>query len=70
MPLVGHAEGKDWHWHSSGDSFENGAVFKQTGSRVRPNYNRHQTFPAASADEVRSLTKDAGALRCSAGAAC
>ncbi|KAF7031027.1 hypothetical protein CFC21_042416 [Triticum aestivum] len=70
MPLVGHAEGKDWHWHSSGDSFENGAVFKQTGSRVRPKYNRHQAFPAASSGEVRSLTKDAGALRCSAGAAC
>ncbi|KAF7038046.1 hypothetical protein CFC21_048276 [Triticum aestivum] len=69
MP-VGHAAGKDWHWHSSGDSFENGAVFKQTGSKVRPNYNKHQAFPAVSASEVRSLTKDAGALRCSARAAC
>uniref|UniRef100_M8B340 Pectate lyase domain-containing protein n=1 Tax=Aegilops tauschii TaxID=37682 RepID=M8B340_AEGTA len=67
---VGHAAGKDWHCHSSGDSFENGAVFKQTGSRVRPNYNRHQAFSAVSAGEVRSLTKDAGALRCFPGAAC
>uniref|UniRef100_M8C0B6 Pectate lyase n=1 Tax=Aegilops tauschii TaxID=37682 RepID=M8C0B6_AEGTA len=69
MP-VGDAAGEDWHWHSTGDSFENGAVFKQTGNRVRPNYNRDQAFPAASSSEVRSLTKDAGALRCSAGAAC
>jgi pectate lyase len=65
------AAGKDdWHWHSVGDSFENGAFFKQMGNRVRPNYNRHQAFPAASSGEVRSLTKDAGALRCSARSAC
>lgn len=69
MP-VGDAAGKEWHWHSTGDSFENGAVFKQTGNRVRPNYNKHQAFLAASSSEVRSLTKDAGALRCSARAAC
>ncbi|KAL6839163.1 hypothetical protein ACP4OV_031054 [Aristida adscensionis] len=62
--------GKDWDWHSVGDSFENGAFFKHTGSRVRPNYNKHQAFAAASADEVRSLTKDAGALRCAAGLPC
>ncbi|TVU42378.1 hypothetical protein EJB05_08780, partial [Eragrostis curvula] len=66
MPVAG----KDWDWHSVGDSFENGAVFKQTGSRVPPNYNKHQAFPAAGADQVRSLTKDAGALTCSVGGAC
>ncbi|RCV30588.1 hypothetical protein SEVIR_6G118000v4 [Setaria viridis] len=62
--------GKDWDWASIGDSFQNGAFFKQTGSRVRPNYNKHQAFAAASANEVRSLTKDAGALSCKAGSAC
>uniref|UniRef100_A0ACD5ZFT9 Uncharacterized protein n=1 Tax=Avena sativa TaxID=4498 RepID=A0ACD5ZFT9_AVESA len=63
--------GQELHWHSVGDSFENGATFKQMGNRVRrPNYNRHQAFPAASSGEVRSLTKDAGALRCSATSAC
>ena len=62
--------GKDWDWASIGDSFQNGAFFKQTGSWVRPNYNKHQAFLAASANEVRSLTKDAGALSCSAGSAC
>ncbi|CAN6315293.1 unnamed protein product [Urochloa humidicola] len=62
--------GKDWDWSSIGDSFENGAFFKQTGSRVRPNYNKHQAFPAANANEVRSLTKDAGVLNCKAGSAC
>uniref|UniRef100_A0A0E0I9R1 Uncharacterized protein n=1 Tax=Oryza nivara TaxID=4536 RepID=A0A0E0I9R1_ORYNI len=52
--------GKDqWHWHSVGDAFENGAW--ETG--VRPNYNRHQAFPAASAGDV-------GALTCSATVAC
>lgn len=64
------AGGKDWDWASIGDSFQNGAFFKQTGSWVRPNYNKHQAFVAASANEVRSLTKDAGALSCSAGSAC
>ncbi|KAK3123157.1 hypothetical protein QOZ80_8AG0624910 [Eleusine coracana subsp. coracana] len=62
--------GDEWDWHSIGDSFQNGAFFKQTGSRVPPNYNKHQVFPAASSDQVRSLTKDAGALRCSVGSAC
>ncbi|KAL6639971.1 hypothetical protein ACP70R_022281 [Stipagrostis hirtigluma subsp. patula] len=66
MPVLG----KDWDWHSVGDSFQNGAFFNQTGTRVRPNYNKHQAFPAASSGEVRSLTKDAGALWCSAGSAC
>jgi pectate lyase len=69
MP-AGDTAGKEWHWHSVGDSFENGAFFQQMGSRVRPNYNRHQAFPAASSSVVRSLTKDAGALRCSARSAC
>lgn len=33
--------------------------FKQLGNRVRPNYNKHQSFPPANSKEVRSLTKDA-----------
>ncbi|GJN35163.1 hypothetical protein PR202_gb23909 [Eleusine coracana subsp. coracana] len=66
MPM----SGDEWDWHSIGDSFQNSAFFKQTGSRVPPNYNKHQVFPAASSDQVRSLTKDAGALRCSVGSAC
>ncbi|CAM0943535.1 unnamed protein product [Alopecurus aequalis] len=65
------AAGKGWSWHSVGDAFENGAFFKQIGDRVRrPNYNRHQAFLAAGSGEVRALTKDAGALRCSARSAC
>ncbi|XP_003571615.2 pectate lyase 1 [Brachypodium distachyon] len=70
MPPVEHAREKEWHWHSVGDHFENGASFNQMGSRVRPNYNKYQAFHAANASEVRSLTKDAGALRCFAKAAC
>ncbi|ONM37225.1 Pectin lyase-like superfamily protein [Zea mays] len=66
MPFAG----RDWDWASVGDSFENGAFFKQTGSRVQPNYNKHQAFAAASSNQVRSLTKDAGALSCSVGSAC
>jgi pectate lyase len=66
MPVAGD----DWDWHSVGDSFQNGAFFTQTGSRVPPNYNRHQAFPAAKSNEVTSLTKDAGALRCLVGSAC
>lgn len=66
MPVAG----REWDWASIGDSFLNGAVFKQTGSRVRPNYNKHQAFAAASSNQVKSLTKDAGVLRCSVGSAC
>ncbi|BAT04727.1 Os08g0286100 [Oryza sativa Japonica Group] len=74
MPAVargGGGGGKDqWHLHSVGDAFENGAFFRQVGNRVRPNYNRHQAFSAASAGDVRALTGGVGALTCSATAAC
>ncbi|KAJ1266870.1 hypothetical protein BS78_07G012700 [Paspalum vaginatum] len=70
MPAPAAAGNDDGDWVSVGDSFENGAFFKQTGARVRPNYNKHQAFAAAGAAQVRSLTKDAGALRCSVRAAC
>uniref|UniRef100_A0A0D9X6A7 Pectate lyase n=1 Tax=Leersia perrieri TaxID=77586 RepID=A0A0D9X6A7_9ORYZ len=67
---VGAAGKAAGNWHSVGDAFENGAFFKQVGNRVRPNYNRHQAFPAASSGEVRSLTSGVGALRCLVTAAC
>ncbi|XP_006659283.2 probable pectate lyase 4 [Oryza brachyantha] len=73
MPAVARdagGKGDQWHWHSVGDAFENGAFFRQVGNRVRPNYNRHQAFPVASAGDVRALTSGVGALRCSAMAAC
>ncbi len=74
MPAVargGGGGGKDqWHLHSVGDAFENGAFFRQVGNRVRPNYNQHQAFSAASAGDVRALTGGVGALTCSATAAC
>ncbi|KAG8046929.1 hypothetical protein GUJ93_ZPchr0008g13029 [Zizania palustris] len=70
MPSVAGVGGKEWHWHSVGDVFENGAFFRQVGNRVPPNYNRQQAFLAASAGDVRALTRGVGALRCSAMAAC
>ncbi|WVZ95479.1 hypothetical protein U9M48_041239 [Paspalum notatum var. saurae] len=70
MPAAAAGTKDDGDWVSVGDSFENGAFFKQTGARVRPNYNKRQAFPAAGAGEVRLLTKDAGALRCSIRTAC
>ncbi|KAL5221558.1 hypothetical protein ABZP36_026271 [Zizania latifolia] len=63
MPAVAGVGGKDWHWHSVGDAFENGAFFRQVGNRVPPNYSRQQAFPAASAGDVRALTSGVGALR-------
>ncbi|EAZ06387.1 hypothetical protein OsI_28616 [Oryza sativa Indica Group] len=40
MPAVargGGGGGKDqWHWHSVGDAFENGAFFRQVGNRGAP----------------------------------
>ncbi|KAH7679645.1 Pectate lyase protein [Dioscorea alata] len=57
-----------WNWVSLKDRFENEAYFKQSGSRARtnPGYNLLQRFRVANANQVRALTRNAGALRCSA----
>ncbi|XP_072993316.1 probable pectate lyase 16 [Typha latifolia] len=60
-----------WNWQSVNDVFINGAFFKETGyGRVKPAYNRQQRFKVGSANAVRALTRNAGALRCSASARC
>ncbi|XP_010253672.1 PREDICTED: putative pectate lyase 2 [Nelumbo nucifera] len=59
-------DGYSWNWQSVKDVFINGAYFRQTGKRgTMPRYNRQQRFPVADARTVRSLTRSAGALRCS-----
>ncbi|XP_074566485.1 putative pectate lyase 2 [Curcuma longa] len=56
-----------WKWRSVNDAFVNGAFFRQTGTGpVRPPYGRKQRFRVARAKAVRALTRDAGALGCSA----
>lgn len=58
--------GRKWNWRSIDDKFINGAFFDATGRGVeKPNYNRDQKFQVGKADQVRALTKDAGALKCS-----
>ncbi|KAF6153407.1 hypothetical protein GIB67_003597 [Kingdonia uniflora] len=50
------------------DMFTNGAYFSQTGhsgAGSGPRYNRQQRFRISDARAVRSLTRSAGALRCS-----
>ena len=57
--------------HSMNDVFKNGARFIETGAgRVKPNYNREQVFLVADVRTVRSLTKSAGALRCTPQSRC
>ncbi|KAJ3692964.1 hypothetical protein LUZ60_012059 [Juncus effusus] len=62
--------GNLWNWKSIGDMFENRARFKQSGRRIRPGYNKQQYFRAESANRIRMLTKDAGALFCSTRTRC
>ncbi|XP_039127908.1 pectate lyase 1-like [Dioscorea cayenensis subsp. rotundata] len=65
---IGGRSSKLWNWVSLKDRFENKAYFKQSGRRTRtnPGYNRMQRFRVANANQVRALTRNAGALRCSA----
>lgn len=54
-----------WRFYSVSDVFENGASFVQTAAGgAKPHYNHEQVFTVADARTVRSLTKAAGALRC------
>ncbi|KAL4638819.1 hypothetical protein ACB092_03G174400 [Castanea dentata] len=60
-----------WKFYSVNDVFENGARFIETGAGgVKPNYNHEQVFQVADARTVRSLTKSAGALRCTPRSRC
>ncbi|KAF5186477.1 Pectate lyase [Thalictrum thalictroides] len=57
---------RSWNWRSVNDLFLNGARFSQTGKGpAQPHYSRQQRFRVARARNVRSLTRSAGALRCS-----
>ncbi|KAJ3675739.1 hypothetical protein LUZ60_004781 [Juncus effusus] len=62
--------GTSWNWQSVGDTFENGARFKQSGRIIRPKYNKQQFFRDENANRVRMLTKDAGAILCSSRIRC
>lgn len=67
----GKALAKSWNLRSEHDAFENGAFFRKSGTGVAsPRYNAHQRFMATSPGAVRSLTRNAGALRCSTKARC
>jgi len=62
--------GQFWNFKSVGDYFENGAMFKSTGERVKPKYTAEQAFQAADAKSVKTLTKSSGAMRCIVGSKC
>ncbi|CAL9749197.1 unnamed protein product [Musa acuminata subsp. burmannicoides] len=71
LRMVGEGGGTSWNWQSVNDAFLNGAFFRQAGSPVAaPRYNRRQVFPVARPADVRSLTSNAGALRCRTGRRC
>lgn len=52
-----------WNWRSSGDLFENGAFFTDSGSRGAGNfYAKATSFLARPAVMVAAMTNDAGPL--------
>ncbi|XP_020263169.1 probable pectate lyase 16 [Asparagus officinalis] len=54
-----------WNFKSVGDGFVNGARFGQANeSQSGPLYASQQMFTVGKQEEVRSLTRDAGALKC------
>ncbi|XP_043689355.1 putative pectate lyase 2 [Telopea speciosissima] len=60
-----------WKWRSSGDLFLNGAYFVQSGyGSCNPQYGGYQSFTAAPAFMVPTLTAGAGPLQCYAGRRC
>lgn len=60
-----------WNWKSVNDAFVNGAFFKAVGvvKGLAP-YKKLQSFPVANVGDVRMLTRDAGAIRCSIRSRC
>ncbi|KVH96125.1 pectate lyase 4-like [Cynara cardunculus var. scolymus] len=71
QPDIPEAEWKSWNWRSTGDLFENGAVFIDSGAdpQLTPEQQAGMIAPEPAAS-VPTLTKDAGFLTCSPGAPC
>ncbi|KAJ1425120.1 Pectin lyase fold/virulence factor [Sesbania bispinosa] len=69
---VSHRNGDRWEFHSVRDAFENGASFTVTkgGHVPKPNYSKEQDFEVVDVKCVRSLTRWAGALRCTKTSLC
>ncbi|CAN1854408.1 Putative pectate lyase 2 [Linum perenne] len=62
---------KQWKWRSSGDVFENGAYFVQSGyGTCTPPYTRAQSFKVAAGSLTPALTSGAGPLSCSPRKSC
>ncbi|CAN0852704.1 Putative pectate lyase 2 [Linum grandiflorum] len=62
---------KQWKWRSSGDVFENGAYFIESGfGQCTPPYTRSQSFKVADGALTPALTSAAGPLSCSSGKPC
>jgi pectate lyase len=54
---------ESWNWRSSGDLFENGAFFTDSGAQGSGNlYAKATSFSARPAVMVSSMTNDAGPL--------
>ena len=60
-----------WNWKSVNDAFLNGAFFKAVGvvNGLAP-YQKVQSFPVANVRDVTTLTRNAGAIRCSIRSRC
>ncbi|CAL1397574.1 unnamed protein product [Linum trigynum] len=62
---------KQWKWRSSGDVFQNGAYFVQSGyGTCAPPYTGSQSFKVAPGSMTPALTASAGPLSCSSGKPC
>ncbi|KAK4354501.1 hypothetical protein RND71_026695 [Anisodus tanguticus] len=62
-----------WNVQSVKDVFVNGASFSGSGSgreAVKPNYTPEQAFTVEDGNNVKDLTRNAGALKCSSSSTC
>ena len=71
LQIIWQQSGKHWHVKSVDDLLLNGAFFsKLPEDNTTPHYGPQQRFVVGRAENVRLLTKDAGALRCRRGGIC
>lgn len=64
------SEWKNWVWHSEGDLFMNGAVFKPSGGAIPRKLRKGDMIKPKPGSYVRRLTRFAGTLPCRPGKPC
>ena len=72
LQIIWKQSGKHWHVKSVVDVLLNGAFFMSNLAEdsITPHYGPQQRFTVERAENVKLLTKDAGALSCHGGGIC